>query len=727
MATQTLHPTVAPTAVGIADPASHDHACANLVASAASTPTCWMRILLLSWRVLKFIWAWSPVGRYANKPIDHEFLQIWSISLDPEDIRHVLSDAFPDMPSEKLPTDEEEIRRFARDLSLPGRMKLEPNKKDDCEGVSCLDHVHTTVKAAFFEIMAREMFAAQQSSAAAKDTSHETFTIGETVGRSYIDDMLADAFPHMLDRELLPYKKAFCELVRAIVLQGLEEAEQDDTDRSHFPGGAGIICIVAETFSEASDEELCIYEEVFRDWLQALVSPEETCRHIPKEIRYLLAALNAHHLVSTLMRFPSSSALFNRSREGAAKIFRILKMGCRRGVSPKERLCSQFFLGVLILYNVLPLFAAGIRDERSFIERAFTGVVNVYVAMYFVCQSGFIELWYLFNWSLERILGGIPFATIYIATSFSSDLKSLSRENWFTAMNASISAIWQISVQFAFPIRDVCSRFRARWKTKRQRRNGSWSKFDQSIRWELTTVEEFMTSTDDPDRPVTAKEVPIRVRVERFIKFSNLFDTGRALEFMLQLLRNYLEGSINVLMDDNRYAPTALRCKKGHREPSLEKFILAIATALIFGFLCWAFWPEQILNFISSAYSGAVCFAKQTVIAFKEFQSPERARLQFTFMVASSLWAILLVAIPYKENEHILVPVGNMLAFMAAMCVAGFFLLEPVARLIQFCTATGRKLSRWRKRHGKRTRGRIFFERAKRSALRTRRVIYDGR
>ncbi|MBX4967873.1 hypothetical protein [Rhizobium binae] len=681
------------------DPSDHDDACVDVITSARAKSTWWMHIPPLLWRVIKFIWAWSPVGRYANKPIDHQFLGVWNISLEPDDIRRLLSSAFPRMPFEKLPTDEEEIRCLARNMSLPStEAKIGLDKQDDSD--SGLDGVYETVKTAFFEIMTREMFSAladQRPSGGANNISRGTPTAGGTLSHSYVDDMLSDAFPHLLDGELPAYKKAFCDLVRAIILRDLDDTEPD-MDGCHIPGEAGIMCIVAETFPEASEEDHYTYEAVFRGWLQALVSPEETWRSIPKEIRHLLAALNAHHLLGTLMRCPSNNALFDRSRDGVDKIFRILKMGCRKGVSPKERLCSQTFLGVLIVYNILPLFAAGIRDERSFIERAFTGVVNVYVGMYFVCQFGFFDLWYLFNWSLERILGGIPFATIYIITSFSADLRSLSHEEWFTAMNASISAMWQIFVQFAFPIRDILSRFWTRWKIRQERKKGTLSEFDQCIRWELTTVEEFMTSADDPEQPVTATNVPLRVRVERFIKFSNLFDTGRALEFMLQLLRNYLEGCVNVLMDYNRCAPKALLCKKGHREPALEKFILAITTAVIFGFLCWAFWPQQILNFISSAYSGAVCFAKQTVIAFKEFQSPERARLQFTFMVASSLWAIFLVAIPYKKDEHILVPISNMLALMTVMCVVGFFFLEPIARLIQFCTSAGRKFARSRKR-----------------------------
>lgn len=95
-----------------------------------------------------------------------------------------------------------------------------------------------------------------------------------------------------------------------------------------------------------------------------------------------------------------------------------------------------------------------------------------------------------------------------------------------------------------------------------------------------------MTSADDPKQPVTAKDIPLRVQVERFIKFSNLFETRQALEFILQLLQNYLKGCINVFVDYNKNAPKELQCKNSHREPSLEKFILAIATALIFSFLC---------------------------------------------------------------------------------------------------------------------------------------------
>ncbi|MCW0021308.1 hypothetical protein [Rhizobium sp. BT-226] len=711
------------------------------VNSSTSKPTWLTRILLVSWDILKFIWAWSPIKRYCNKPVDLEFLEIWSISLDPENIRRILRRAFPEIPLQELPTDEEQIRHLARDLLLPGNEKNGLRGKDDSESGACPDSIREIVRTAFFEIMTKEMFAdiTDQKFAAAektgrqsgrsevfpdveRDGSAETLSSEKTSKYSYTLDMLRDAFPDILDGEMPAHREALRGLVRAIVLRDLETIEPDETCEFGVSEETSIFCIVTEAFPEASDKDLLRYGEAFRTWVRTLASPEETYGRIPKDVRYLLAALNARHLLQQLTGSSIKNALFGRSTDGVAKIFRILEKGCRKGVSPKERRWSRIFLVVLIAYNILPLFAAGFRNERSFIERAFTGVVNVFVAMYFVWQIGFLELWYLFNWSLERVLGGIPFATIYILTTIVPGLRFLYHAEWFTGMNASISATWQIFVQFVFPIRDILSRLWTCWEIKQQRQNGDWVEFDQLVRWELTTSEEFMTSADDPAAPVTAKDVPIRVRVERFIKFTNLFDTGRALEFMLQLLRNYLEGCINVLMDYNRYAPTALRCKKGHREPSLEKFILAGTTALIFGFLCWAFWPEQTLNFISSAYSGAVCFVKQLVIAFKDFQSPERARLQFTYMVASSLWAIFLVAVPYKIDEHILTPTGNMLAFMAAMCVVGFFFLEPIARLIQFCTSMGMKFARWRKPSNKLPRVVAVAQRSKRSALGTRRL-----
>lgn len=302
------------------------------------------------------------------------------------------------MPFQELPTNEEDIRRLAQYLSLPSRKKNGSDKKNNSKDRYCLHSIHEIVKGAFFEIMITEMFAAltdQHSSVAGNKVSQETFTSSKTSSHSYVHNMLKDAFPHMLDRELPAYKKVFCNLVQAIVLQDLEEPS--GTSRCNAPRKAGIIYIIAETFPNASEKELCTYKEVFHGWVQALVSPEETYRNLPKKIYYLLAALNAHHLLRTLKRFSSSNALFERSRDRAAKIFRILKMGCQRGVSSKERLCSQIFLGVLIVYNILPLFAAGIQDKRSFIKRAFTKVVNVFVAMYFVYQLRFLKLWFLFN------------------------------------------------------------------------------------------------------------------------------------------------------------------------------------------------------------------------------------------------------------------------------------------------------------------------------------------
>ncbi|MBX5242057.1 hypothetical protein [Rhizobium sp. NLR22b] len=290
--------TVVPMDARSHDPSIHDDACVVVCTSARAKSTWWMHVLLLLWSIMKFIWAWSPVGRYANKPIDSQFLGIWSVSLDPEHIRRLLSSAYPGMPFEKLPTDEEEIRCLARNMSLPSTAKIGLDKKDDSESGSRLEGVYETVKTAFLEIMTREMFAAfadQQPSGGANNISRETFTAGETLSHSYVDDMLIDAFPRLLDGELPVYKKAFCDLVRDIILRSLEQAEPDDTDGCHIPGQAGIMCIVAETFPEASEEDYYAYEAVFRGWLQALASPEETWRSIPKEIRHLLAALNAHH------------------------------------------------------------------------------------------------------------------------------------------------------------------------------------------------------------------------------------------------------------------------------------------------------------------------------------------------------------------------------------------------------------------------------------------------
>ncbi|OAA60636.1 hypothetical protein ISF_05675 [Cordyceps fumosorosea ARSEF 2679] len=67
-----------------------------------------------------FVWRWSVPYNSRNRPIDAVYAAVWSTRLDQEGIRNILQEAFPTIPRDELPTEEEAIRRLVRERLSPG-------------------------------------------------------------------------------------------------------------------------------------------------------------------------------------------------------------------------------------------------------------------------------------------------------------------------------------------------------------------------------------------------------------------------------------------------------------------------------------------------------------------------------------------------------------------------------------------------------------------------------
>lgn len=610
-------------------------------------------------------------------------MAVWRLEVDEESVRNAVRRAYPEMLLEEKYVTEEDLRRLIKIQALLG---------DNREGggdTSSKEDIYNQIRQVFLDIFIREAFQEE------KDCG-----LTGTAQKQDFHQLIRPVLSYETDADFSECRKAFNKLVQRLISSANTISVPREVGRSDFtPNRERIQRFIRYGFPELEDEAMLSHEEKLCKLALVLLQPEETfrCPAIPRSVQELVAAMNRRTMESDLEYFmkknkitSAGDELLSRSVRGIIKTMRILeKGGFREAVGSFERYLSYTFWWILVVFNVVQLVSAVLLNERTFIQRTYTAVIYIYAGMFNVWRIGFLSLWFLWNWSRERILGSIAAGIIFLLAGLIKMMREAYDEAWFIGMAASISSVWQIFVQYLFTVRDLAYRAIAYRQLRMARKRGDWKAFDQDISFQLTTVEQFALSIERAKysgSDLAFNRVPIRVRMERQVKFFNTWEVGRNLEFMLHLQKNYCEGVLNVLIDCNRFSSARLRCLMGHVEPYFEKAVYVFVTVIVFGILGWLLGVRQRLNFSMLLTSAVIAVLLLTIVVFKVYQSPERARLVFIYQVSSFFYAIFTVAIPYKENEDILQSAGVFVALMLTEGFVGLTMLEPLALAIKYCS-----------------------------------------
>lgn len=510
---------------------------------------------------------------------------------------------------------------------------------------------------------------------------------------SSILDILKEPFPH-IPRDELPTEE---EAIRRLV-------------REHFsPGGTGPSSSPSSTCQEDSDTQDEESSSISRtssitqidkeeDALNAekqkqrlLDSAEETWPHLPDTLRTLLASLNAQNTESKLTSlltapFHTSSGrgAIRRSSSGIHRTLSMWRHGFKAAVPRTERILTNIFILFLVFSACYPDVAAGFLGERSYNQRSIGGRIVTLCQLWFLWRFPYHSFWLLFNWSLERLLGAFVGSTVYALAAVVPAIHAAYKTSWFRIMMLVLSMSWQIGIQFSPAVRDYVMRIVARRQMVALRRRNdaeksiNWADADASINAELTTVKSYNAKS----KLYSAEEVPIRVRVERFIQYTACYKLGRPADQLVGLFKDDLEGIINTYEDYRSTNPSNDAPKDdGHVEPRTPKFLLVFFDMAIFAYVCYSFYPQPFTFNTVVAYGTVVCI-KQAIIAFKRYQTPKSARRLFTNMVSINIIGVFLVSTPVTVNRDVLKSNLNFIALTLAMVFATLFLAETIAPML---------------------------------------------
>ena len=512
-------------------------------------------------------WNWSVPHRNSHRPDDGRYAAVWRIKVDPEGIRAALSTAFPGLPWDELPEEEEEARRLLRACFPPPLQACNANH------------------------------------------SQSTGANGEKL--------------------------------RQKILQ-----------------------------------ETC----------------EEAWTHVPVQVRDTLSAANALNLERKLQlvleeNYHCSAGLGNmtRSSVGVSKTFRLWRVGLAAAISIRERIAIDMFFFLLTFMACFPDVAAGFLGERSYNQRSIGSRIFTLIQLFFLWTFPYHSLWLLFNWSLERLLGALIGNSVYALAAILPAVRTSYRQERLRIVVLVLSACWQIGVQFSSTFRDYLVRLLTRRQISVLRKqiegDVDWIKVDEKVSRELISHKAFVEQQAGRGTEHTAwQDVPIKVRVERYIQFTATFKLGRCADQLVGLLKDDM-GSIINTFEDYRFSAPAASMDRGYVEPRMPKFLLVFLDAVIFTYVCYSFWTQPFTFNTVVAYSSVVII-KQTILAIKRYQTVKGARRLFTNMVSVNILGMLLVSTPVTIDKNVLADTGRFVALTLAMILATLFFTEPIAPIL---------------------------------------------
>lgn len=427
-----------------------------------------------------------------------------------------------------------------------------------------------------------------------------------------------------------------------------------------------------------------------------LLTPEETWECIPEGLRNALASMNASHLEEKLNILkdhaynpPHGRDSLSRALNSISKVFQMWRLGFANAVGRTERIGINIFFTFLAFCAIYPDVAAGFLGERSYNQRSIGGRVVTLFQLFFLWMYPYHPFLLLFTWSLERLLGAFVGNTVYALAAVIPPLRLVHSEVWFRTMMLVLSLSWQIGIQFAMTARDYALRLLIKRQMRRRRQNTSheginWAEADKEIAWELLSLEDFMViqshSTDDG---LTWDQVPIKVRIERYVKFTGTYSLGRPADQLVSLLKDDME-TILTLYEDYRLSSKKEAEPEPDRsfaEPRFPKLLLVCIAVAVFTYVCYSFWSQPFTFNTIVAYSTVVVI-KQTILAFKRYQTVKSALRLFTNMVSINILGMLLVSTPVTADPNVLQNNVNMVLLTLAMVFSTLFLAELIAPLL---------------------------------------------
>ncbi|CEJ94357.1 hypothetical protein VHEMI09894 [[Torrubiella] hemipterigena] len=427
------------------------------------------------------------------------------------------------------------------------------------------------------------------------------------------------------------------------------------------------------------------------------LAPEETWECIPEGLRNTLASLNAIHIEEKLnilkaraYHTPHGRASLSRALNSIRKVFQIWRLGFANAVSRTERVGVNIFFVFLAFCAVYPDIAAGFLGERSYNQRSIGGRVVTLFQLFFLWMYPYHPFLLLFTWSLERLLGAFVGNTVYALAAVIPSLRLVHSEVWFRTMMLVLSLSWQIGVQFAITVRDYTLRLLVRRQMRLHRQNTTsqeginWAEADKEIAWELLSLEDFITiGSQSIDGDLTWDQVPIKVRIERYVKFTSTYRLGRPADQLISLLKDDME-AILAVYEDYRLSSKQIRepeSDKSFAEPRFPKLLLVCIAVAVFTYVCYSFWPQPFTFNTIVAYS-TVVIIKQMILAFKRYQTVKSALRLFTNMVSINILGMLLVSTPVTADPKVLQNNVNMVLLTLAMVFSTLFLAELIAPLL---------------------------------------------
>lgn len=493
----------------------------------------------------------------------------------------------------------------------------------------------------------------------------------------YIRDVLHPLFPD-IERSSLPTQE---EDIRHLVRDRLSCLTDSESDSASMSSGRTL----GLTPSQAKRE------------LQLASISEESWDQVPSELAHLLASLNMRSLQQKLDLVLDNDSLhcktgkkrIQRSTQSLNKTMNVFRNGFKSAASRLEQILIPIFIIFLVVNLILPNVAAGFLNERSYNHRSVPSRIVSIFQLYFIWRYPNHSLWLIFNWSLERVTGALLGNWMYSLAAVVPALHRAYTTQWFKMTMLGLSLTWQILVQFSPAIRDCVERFTIRRQMRGMRARAEpgtidWSAVDQSIASELQTLKGYTASRLSTKAAVSSSDlVPVRVRIERYLQFSNSFKLGRPADQLMGLLKDDLEAIVETY-EDYQASGTKEADKdadKGHVEPRTPKFILVGLDVIIFAYICYSFYTQPFTFNTVVAY-GTVVVIKQTILAFKRYQTPKAARRIFTNMVSINVISMLLVSTPVAINRHILDDDLNFALFLVFTTIVMIFFAEPIAPLM---------------------------------------------
>ncbi|KAF2158140.1 hypothetical protein K461DRAFT_318127 [Myriangium duriaei CBS 260.36] len=403
--------------------------------------------------------------------------------------------------------------------------------------------------------------------------------------------------------------------------------------------------------------------------------PEELWEAVPVDIRNLLIALNGRAIAVDLQRLrdapyhtKTGRRAFGRAADGFNKVADVFRNGRVNVLSRKERIFVQAYFLFSLYNSTSPDVFAGLLGERAYNVRSVGSRVLTSVQLWYMYNFEYTTFLLIFNWSLERLLGGLVGNTVYGLSALVPAVRKHHNDSKFRTAVLVVSVTWQFGIQFFLPIWEFVDAIRIKSQAK-----AAWAS--------------RQAHSEIKDDDVQLEMQILRQRCDRLVMACNLFKFGRTMDQLVSILKDDAATCVSVyeIYASSMLSTTECRKGKGHAEPRAPKLLLVIVDMILFAFVDFAFYTQPFTFNTVVAY-GLVVTIKQFIIYCKRYQTMVSARRLFINMAGQNVWGILLVAVPFRIDPKVFQSSTGYALLLVAVVFAYAFLTEPIVYLVEFLT-----------------------------------------